>query len=101
MASRWRCPPRQPPALLADPRVIPLRERDDGVVQIGLARRGVNLDVTRPRSAQGDVVAHRTVEQEALLENRGQPRVQTIPGNAAQIQAVDQDAATLGVEETR
>ena len=55
-------------ALLADDRVISVRERRDEVMRIGSRGRADDLFVGRVRPAVGDVLAHGRIEDQRLLE---------------------------------
>ena len=60
---------RQREALLADDRVVAVREPQDELVRLGRARRGLDLRRRRVGPAERDVGADRVGEQERVLEH--------------------------------
>ena len=67
MAMRWRWPPGEPAAPLADHGVVAPRQVEDEVVGEGGARRGLDARLVHVVEAVGDVGAHGVVEEHRLL----------------------------------
>ena len=69
-------PARQREAALADDGVVAVRQLEDEVVGLGDAGRGLDLGVGGVGPGEGDVLADRRREQEALLEHDVDRRAQ-------------------------
>ena len=85
-------PTRERTAMLPDPRVVPLGQFHNELVRPSELRRLHHRLHRQPRIGQGNVVAHRPVEQEILLQHDAD--VPTQPGgiHVRQIHPIDQDA---------
>ena len=87
---------REPPAALAQQRVVALRHVGDHIVDMGGAGRGGDgLVASLP--FHGDVLADAAIEEECLLEDDAELRVQGVLGDGAEVVAVDGDRALAGV----
>src|SRR6185295_15431466 len=82
-------PARQRVAALTDRRVVFLRQAHDVAVNLGLARRCLDLLVAGAFLAEPDVLPDRHVEQHVLLEHDRHATTQRLAGHAADIDAVD------------
>ena len=100
-ASRCFWPPEMLAAQLADARLVAARQVHDEVVGEGLAGRRLHLLRRRPPRAVGDVVEDRVVEQDHLLRHDADLLAQAAQVDGAEVVAVDEDAAVVGVVEAR
>ena len=97
--SRWRWPPdrvvpRSPSRLSS-----PSRQRGDEAVGLGGAQGRPHL-LVGDVGAQGDVAAHRVVEEERALRHQRRRGSASCPaGEVAQVVAVDADGARLRVDQ--
>ena len=78
-------------ALLADLRVITLRERRDEIMRMRRLGGGDDLVLARPRLAQRDVVADRAAEQIDVLAHIGELMAQRLARARGDVLSVDQD----------
>ena len=83
-------------AVLADRRVVAVRERHDEVVRVGGLGGGDDLVLGRARLAERDVVADRAVEQEHVLPDIGDLLAQRVARHLRDVLPVDHDAAAFG-----
>ena len=81
---------REPDAVLADRRVVALRQVADEVVGARRARGGLDLGVGRAEPAIGDIGAHGVVEQADLLRRPARPRRAARRASPADFLPVDQ-----------
>ena len=88
-------------AQLADGRLVALRQLLDEVVGVGHLGRLDDLRQRVRRVAAADVVGHRVVEDQVVLQHDGDLRPQRIERHPAQVVLVDADLAGGRVEEAR
>ena len=62
---------RELDATLADERLVLVRQSDDELVRVGAPRGVFDVGVRRIPAAVGDVVLHRSIEQEDVLLDEG------------------------------
>ena len=86
-------------AALADQRVVAVRQPEDELVRVRGARRGDDLRARRVGPAVGDVLGDRAEEQERLLQHDADVAAVVGHGEAADVDAVDQDRAVAHVVE--
>ena len=86
-------------AALADVQVEAQRMARDEVLDAGDARRAQHRLVVGERRAERDVVAHRAMEQEHVLQHAADAAAQVGRVDLAQIGAVDQHRALIGLVE--
>ncbi len=84
-------------AALADDGVVALGQRRDRVVDLGGARRLLDLLVGRIRPREAQVLAHRGVEEVGLLRDDADRVGQRAEPQLAQVGAVEPHGAALGV----
>ena len=94
-------PAGEPDAMLADRRVVALRQVADEGVGGGGNRGGLDIGVRRTEPAIGDVGAHRVVEQADLLRDQRDRAAQRGERHRADFLPVDQNAAGIGVVKAR
>ena len=92
---------RQLRAALADGRLVAVLEALDELVGADGAGGGAHLVVRRVRAPEGDVVADRAAEQEALLGDDPELAAQRRLRDRAQVVAVDEHGAVGRVVEAR
>ena len=88
-------------AVLAARAVVALGEAHDEVVGVGRLGRGLDLVARGAGPAEGDVVGDRALEQERLLADVGEVAAQRSAPDLADVLAVDQHRAGLGLVEAQ
>src|SRR5690242_5421333 len=83
----------------ADHGVVAVGQPGDQVVDLGGARRGLDLGVGGPGPGVAEVLPHRGVQQVGLLADHAHDRGQVGQPDVADVDAVDADAAAAGVVE--
>ena len=91
IATRWRWPPGELDAALADDRVVLLLEPLDELVGVRDMADGPNLLHRRVRPAVADVVADRAVEQEVVLQHDAELRAVVAQAHVREVVAVDEN----------
>ena len=86
---------------LADHGLVALRQLGDELVRLRSARGRLDRLDRRVREAEGDVVAHGGREEERVLRDDADLAPQRAPADAANVDAVDEDAAGGRVVEAR
>jgi hypothetical protein len=94
-------PAGQRPAALADHRVVPVRQQPDERVGVRLAGRRHDLGVGGVGPAVGDVLPHRAVEHQRLLQDHGHAVADVGQGQGPQIVPVEAHGAPVGVVEAQ
>ena len=94
-------PAREREAALADHGLVSLWQLLDELVGGGRARRRLDLRVARVGAPVGDVRPDRVREEEALLEDDPDLAAQRLQRHAAEVVAVDEHGAAVGVMEAR
>src|SRR4029079_10849397 len=100
IARRWRWPPPMrerraraadmAPAAVAEDGLVARREARDELVQLRRLGGGHDLLVGRVGAAEGDVRAHRRVEDEGVLEDHAELAPQRLDAHVAHVVAVDE-----------
>ena len=86
---------RQAAAALADDGVVAFRQLEDEVVRAGQLAAAITRSIGIAGSAKRDVLAHRAVEQDVLLQHDADLAAQPGRIDQGEIDAVDQHAAAL------
>src|SRR5262249_22080985 len=86
-------------AAFADFRLIALGRHADEAVDLRQPRRILDIGVTGSPAAIADVVADRVIEQHGVLRDHADRFAQRLLGHAADVLAVDRDAAARQVIE--
>ena len=88
-------------AALAEHRLVAVGQVADERRRACQLRRPLHVLVARVRPADADVLAHALAEQEGLLEDERHRAAHVREAQLAQVVAVEQHAAVLGVVEPR
>jgi hypothetical protein len=94
-------PARQHPAALPDPGVVAVGQRADEVVRVGRDRGRDDVALARLGPPPEDVVAHGAVEDQRLLQHRGEVAAQVGQRELTQVDPVEDDPAAVGVVEAQ
>ena len=86
-------------AVLADDRVVAIRQRADEAVAVGALAGLDDLLARGVRAAVGDVLSNRALEQPGLLQDHCKELARLRPGHLGGIPAVNADLAGLNVVE--
>ena len=92
-ATSWRWPSERREPALAELGVVAVLELPDEVVGADRAGGGLDLLVGRVRAPEGDVLADRAGEEEALLRDDPELAPERGLGDVAEVDAVDRDPA--------
>ena len=92
---------REREALLADDRVVAVRQLHDELVRLRGTRRGLDLRRGRVGPAERDVGGDRVGEEERVLEHHADAAAQRLERRVAHVDAVDRDRAGVHVVEAR
>src|SRR6266511_1713862 len=92
-------PAGQPVAAFPDHGVVPVGQGQDELVQVRGGGGGDQVVVGGVGLGVAQVLRDRGVEQEGVLEHHAQLRSPRLEGDLAQVGAVDEDPAGLGVVE--
>ncbi len=98
-ASRWRCPPEDEPALLADVRVEPARQRVDPVEDTRPAQRLAQLFVVGARTGDAQVLADARREEVRILAREQDRPADVFLAVLAHVPSVQENAPPVGVAE--
>src|SRR5690606_3284486 len=86
---------REPHAALPDDGVVAIGESEYELVAVGDPRGGAYFLVGRIGSCESDVLEHRAVKQEVVLQHDAELRAVVAEPEGGQVAAVDQDATLL------
>ena len=92
---------RQIDAALADQRLVAVRQLQDEVMRVGVARGGFELGLGRIRLAEAQILLDRAVEQIGVLVHHGDLAAQRLGIEGADILAADPHHPGLRVEEAQ
>ena len=94
-------PARKLDPLLADDRVVAVRQRVDEAPDIGDARRFLDLLPAGVRAAHADVFADGAVEQEGVLVDDRDVPADLREAHVPEVDAAERDAPGIGIEEAQ
>ena len=86
---------------LADHRVVPLGQRRDEIVDVGMYRGGGDLGLRRHRASIAKVVSDRVVQQVRVLGHERDTGPQRVERELAYVGSVQRDAAACRIVEPR